>query len=143
MPRRERSARSPAKKSWRRKGGGRDDKVTSCLHPVRGEERSSGQGQVVDSQATNRGTSPWQVCRFLDLFRTAAGLSKRHFGFSIFVSEERASEIIESKIQSLFQRGVEASSSLKRNKWKVARRGHLFMPDLSLNLLERSALEAT
>ena len=45
------------------------------------------------------------------------------FWFLIFVSEERASEIIESKIQSLFQRGVEASSSLKWNKWEVARRG--------------------
>ena len=38
------------------------------------------------------------------------------FRFLIFVSEERASEIIESKIQSLFQRRAEVSSSLKRNK---------------------------
>jgi hypothetical protein len=29
----------------------------------------------------------------------------------IFVSEERASKMIESKIRSLFQRGAEASSS--------------------------------
>jgi len=42
------------------------------------------------------------------------------FCFLIFVNEERASEIIESKIQSLFQRGAEASSSSKRNKWGVA-----------------------
>jgi hypothetical protein len=33
------------------------------------------------------------------------------------VIEERASEIIKSKIQSLFRRESEASSSLKRNKW--------------------------
>ena len=38
------------------------------------------------------------------------------FSFLIFGREERASEIIKSKIQSLFQRGAEASSSLKRNK---------------------------
>jgi hypothetical protein len=31
--------------------------------------------------------------------------------FLIFVSEERASEIVKSKIQSLFQREAEASSS--------------------------------
>jgi hypothetical protein len=43
------------------------------------------------------------------------------FWVLIFVSEERASEIVESKIQSLFQRGAEASSSSKRNKWGVAR----------------------
>jgi len=40
----------------------------------------------------------------------------------IFVSEEQAIEIIKSKIQSLFQRGAEASSSLKRNEWGVAGR---------------------
>jgi len=37
-----------------------------------------------------------------------------------------------------FQRGAEASSSLKRNKWG-SRRGATFMPDLSLNSPERSA----
>jgi hypothetical protein len=47
------------------------------------------------------------------------------FWFLIFVSEERASEIVESKIQSLFQRGAEASSSLKRDKWG-GRRGNVY-----------------
>src|SRR5580700_10020891 len=61
------------------------------------------------------------------------------FWFWIFVSEERASEIIESKIQSLFPRGADPSSSLKRNKWGVARRGPWFMPDLSLNSVEPNA----
>jgi hypothetical protein len=37
--------------------------------------------------------------------------------------------------------GTEASSSSKRNKWRVARREEPFMPDLSLNSLERSATE--
>jgi hypothetical protein len=37
--------------------------------------------------------------------------------------------------------GTEASSSSKRNKWRVARREEPFMPDLSLNSLVRSATE--
>jgi hypothetical protein len=44
----------------------------------------------------------------------------------IFVSEEKAIEIIKSKIQLLFQCGGEASSSLKRNKWGIARRGNVY-----------------
>jgi len=47
--------------------------------------------------------------------------------------------IIKSKMQGPLQRGAEARSRSKRNKWGVARRGDLFMPDLRLNSLERSA----
>lgn len=50
------------------------------------------------------------------IFRTLRDVSNP-FCFLIFEREERANEIIKSKIQSLFQCGAEASSSLKRNKW--------------------------
>jgi hypothetical protein len=55
-----------------------------------------------------------------------------------FESEERANNNQEQNTVTS-QRGAEASSRSKRNKWGVARRGDLFMPDLSLNSLERSA----
>jgi hypothetical protein len=42
------------------------------------------------------------------------------------VSEERASEIIKSKIRLLFQRGAEASSSFKRNKWGQPEGGNVY-----------------
>jgi hypothetical protein len=64
-PRRERSTRRLGRKNWRRKGGGRVGWVRRCRQPVRGEGRSSGRGEVVDSQATSRETGPWSVCRFL------------------------------------------------------------------------------
>ena len=64
-----------------------------------------------------------------------AAVFSNPFLFLIFVSEERASEIIESKIQSLFQRGAEASSSLKRNKRGGSPQGVLvyagFEPELA------------
>jgi hypothetical protein len=45
-PRRQRSARSPARKNWRRKGGVQDGRVTSCHLPIRAEERSNGRVRV-------------------------------------------------------------------------------------------------
>jgi len=45
-----------------------------------------------------------------DLFWAAPGILAAVL-FLIFVREERASEMIKSKIQLLFQRGTEASSS--------------------------------
>jgi len=56
----------------------------------------------------------------------------------VFGSEERANNN-QKQNTGPFQRGAEASSRSKRNKWGVARRGGLFMPDLSLNSLEQSA----
>jgi hypothetical protein len=48
------------------------------------------------------------------------------FWFLIFLSKERASEIIKSKIQAPFKREAEASSSLKRNKWGKAVGGNVY-----------------
>ena len=56
----------------------------------------------------------------------------------VFCERGTSDRIIKSKIQSLFQCGAEASSSLKRNKWGYPV-GATFMPDLSLNSRERSA----
>ena len=47
---RERSARSPARKNWRKKGGVRDGWVTRCLLPVQGEGRSSDRSLVGENQ---------------------------------------------------------------------------------------------
>jgi len=55
-PRRERSARKVGRKNWRRKGGVRDGRVTSCHLPVRGEGRSSGRsvvGRLIKSWSIN------------------------------------------------------------------------------------------
>jgi hypothetical protein len=72
------------------------------------------------------------------IVKTLRPVFRTHFAFD-FCERGTSERTIKSKIQVPFKREAEASSSLKRNKWGQP---VPFLPDLSLNSLEWSALEA-